>query len=137
MEYREKGLLALISVLENNEDVISYEKQVYLRCGNDERNYFFNIYQLCGDILSGQQNCLKFGFNHPNWDFARVATKTSEFIEDSVLQCKKCKSNKIVSDTRQTRCGDEGTTVFATCTNCKKKWVTHGKKKLSEYFCHF
>ena len=125
-KYRKKGLLALISVLENNEDVIAYEKRVYLRCGNDERKYFFNIYQLCGDILSRQQDCFKFGFNHPNWD--RVITKpgNGEVIEDSVLQCNKCKSNKIVSDTRQTRGGDEGATVFATCTNCENKWVTHG-----------
>ena len=49
-----------------------------------------------------------------------------EEVEDSVLQCKKCKSNKVVSETRQTRGGDEGATVFATCMRCSNKWITHG-----------
>ena len=69
---------------------------------------------------------LKFGFNHPNWDRVTTKPEDEEVIEDSVLQCMKCKSNKIVSDTRQTRGGDEGATVFATCTNCKNKWITRG-----------
>ena len=126
--YRKKGILALVAVFPENRAVIYFEHQIYVR-SKTEREYFFDIYQLCGDVLSGKVPAtLKFGFEHPNWDSVRVITKPDdeEVIEDSVLQCNKCKSNKIVSDTRQTRGGDEGATVFATCTDCGNAWATHG-----------
>ena len=32
-------------------------------------------------------------------------------------------SNKTLSFTKQTRCGDESTTVFAVCYDCHNKWM--------------
>ena len=43
-------------------------------------------------------------------------------IEEGVLECGKCGSKKTYSYTKQTRSGDESTTVFAICCNCNSKW---------------
>ena len=43
-------------------------------------------------------------------------------IEEGVLECGKCGSKKTYSYTKQTRSGDESTTVFAVCCNCNSKW---------------
>ena len=45
-------------------------------------------------------------------------------VEEGVLECYKCGSNKTYSYTKQTRSGDEATTVFAVCTQCGDKWKT-------------
>jgi DNA-directed RNA polymerase subunit M/transcription elongation factor TFIIS len=45
-------------------------------------------------------------------------------VDEGVLECSKCGSKKTFSFSKQTRGGDEGTTVFAQCTNCGKKWIT-------------
>jgi DNA-directed RNA polymerase subunit M/transcription elongation factor TFIIS len=44
-------------------------------------------------------------------------------VVDGILQCTKCKSHKILSFSKQTRSGDEPTSVFAKCSNCQHKWV--------------
>lgn len=38
------------------------------------------------------------------------------------IVCKKCNSNQIWIDVQQVRSGDEGSTSFFTCHNCKAKW---------------
>ena len=43
-------------------------------------------------------------------------------VDEGVLTCNKCGSNKTYSYTKQTRGGDESTTVFAMCSNCQTKW---------------
>ena len=43
-------------------------------------------------------------------------------IEEGVLECGKCGSKKTYSYTKQTRSGDESTTVFAVCCNCNNSW---------------
>jgi len=43
-------------------------------------------------------------------------------VDEGVLECGKCGSNKTISYTKQTRSGDESTTVFALCYNCNNKW---------------
>jgi DNA-directed RNA polymerase subunit M/transcription elongation factor TFIIS len=44
-------------------------------------------------------------------------------VVEGFLTCRKCKSNKVLSLTRQCRAADEPTSVFAQCTNCKSRWV--------------
>jgi DNA-directed RNA polymerase subunit M/transcription elongation factor TFIIS len=46
----------------------------------------------------------------------------AEVSPDAGLRCKKCGSNDITHEFLQTRSADEGTTIFCTCTNCKKRW---------------
>ena len=43
-------------------------------------------------------------------------------VDEGVLECGKCGSNKTISYTKQTRSGDESTSVFGLCYNCNNKW---------------
>tara|TARA_Y100001970_G_C14124169_1_gene797991 strand:+ start:426 stop:830 length:405 start_codon:yes stop_codon:yes gene_type:complete len=43
-------------------------------------------------------------------------------VDEGVLECNKCGSKKTFSYSKQTRSGDESTTVFATCVICKSSW---------------
>lgn len=38
------------------------------------------------------------------------------------IKCKKCQSDNIYSESRQTRSGDEAMTIFYECLNCGNKW---------------
>ena len=38
------------------------------------------------------------------------------------VTCGKCKSNQIEFYQKQTRSGDEGMTIFYSCTKCGKNW---------------
>jgi DNA-directed RNA polymerase subunit M/transcription elongation factor TFIIS len=42
--------------------------------------------------------------------------------EPTFMNCKKCNSNLIFIETKQTRRGDEGQTVFCKCYDCGKTW---------------
>jgi hypothetical protein len=44
-------------------------------------------------------------------------------VEEGLYSCSRCKSKRIYKFSKQTRAGDESTTVFAICTSCKKKWT--------------
>lgn len=55
----------------------------------------------------------------------------SAFIQDVIdarvkntvgIYCKKCGSDNVFSESRQTRAADEATTIFYTCLNCGNKW---------------
>ena len=41
-----------------------------------------------------------------------------EVVADGLNKCKRCGSNKTVTEQRQTRSADEGVTVFVTCLSC-------------------
>lgn len=43
--------------------------------------------------------------------------------ESQIFQCFKCKSKKIYTFSKQTRSGDEATTVFAKCIICNNNWI--------------
>lgn len=43
-------------------------------------------------------------------------------IKDSMIQCGKCKQNKVHYYQLQTRSADEPMTTFCTCTNCNHRW---------------
>lgn len=64
--------------------------------------------------------------------FSSFAKKEEEFgnfiitpceIMEGILKCDKCKCKKIFSFSKQTRSGDESTTVFAKCSNCQHQWI--------------
>ena len=55
----------------------------------------------------------------------------SAFVQDVIntkvkntvgITCKKCGSDNVFSESRQTRSSDEATTIFYTCLNCGNKW---------------
>lgn len=39
--------------------------------------------------------------------------------------CKNCKNDVVVQYSKQTRSGDEGTTIFNRCLRCNHNWVEH------------
>lgn len=48
-----------------------------------------------------------------------IDTKVKNTVE---VYCKKCGSDNVFSESRQTRSSDEAMTVFFTCLNCGNKW---------------
>ena len=47
-------------------------------------------------------------------------------VAEGVLSCPKCGSNKVYSQSRQSRSSDEGMNVNAKCTKCGKVWSQRG-----------
>lgn len=46
-------------------------------------------------------------------------------VDEGMFTCLKCKSKRIFTASKQTRSGDEATTVFAKCSECKNQWVVN------------
>jgi len=138
MEFREKGKTLLSSIFSKEKNVTVIEKNVFENCQNDEELYlklmhevstlFLNKTMKLPQILKAiKENKLLW-----NNDFFETYRKSlieqdnfiiSPFeIDEGVLECNKCNSKKTFSYTKQTRAGDESTTVFAVCANCGAKW---------------
>lgn len=43
-------------------------------------------------------------------------------VDESVVECGKCKSKKTYSYSKQVRSSDEGFSVFSFCFNCQNRW---------------
>lgn len=41
----------------------------------------------------------------------------------AIVRCRRCGSEEIVWEEKQTRSADEGATIFAACVKCKNRWV--------------
>ena len=93
----------------------------------------FLLYEFVIDMvhhphLKGQIDQLMAGdilWKHPNLQNTRdVFHEQDSFIEnppdveEGVVECRKCKSRKTFSFSKQTRRGDESTTVFVKCSQC-------------------
>lgn len=68
-------------------------------------------------------------WNHSTWKMELLKIdEENEFltcpyeVSEGVLTCRKCRSNKIFSYTKQTRSIDEPMTVFAKCSECGNRW---------------
>jgi DNA-directed RNA polymerase subunit M/transcription elongation factor TFIIS len=145
-DLRELGKTALRSVLKNESNINVIEKNVYNSISPEgfsdddsfEKEYKRNIYQIVGDIISGNKlNPIltkikegKIGWSHECFSVvsARI-TEQNEFIvnpfnvEEGALRCHKCNSKRVFSYAKQTRGSDESTSIFAQCVNCKAKWI--------------
>ncbi len=59
--------------------------------------------------------------------FEQMLQEKYEALDDatfaSIVRCRKCGSNDVSWEEKQTRSADEGATVFVTCTKCKHRWV--------------
>ena len=53
---------------------------------------------------------------------AKELLKSKEEVPEGILQCNRCKSKRVVWYQMQTRSADEPMTVFATCSECGKRW---------------
>lgn len=90
-----------------------------------------NFSQECDNILK-INNENKYNYNHPFFDNIKrefyffINLNIRDNIVEGNLQCRKCLSKKIISQTKQTRSADEGETLFAICSNCDNKWTVRG-----------
>lgn len=84
-----------------------------------------NLQEILSDIKSN-----KMGWNQPKifMNYINEEAEEDDFlenpfeIEEGVLECGKCGSKKVYSYSKQDRAGDEATSVFAYCIQCKSKW---------------
>lgn len=131
-----KKALSKVLSIESNIDII--EKWIYNNT-SDEKEYKKVIYQTIGDIINKNKlkdilNNIKehkIGYEHPFYEDISVKIKEqNEFIknpfiniEKGVISCNLCKSERVFSYSKQTRSGDESTTVFCECVECSAKWT--------------
>lgn len=63
-------------------------------------------------------------FNSSRKRFFFETTKDLRTVKvESWIQCKRCKSNEVETESRQTRSADEGVTNIHTCKVCNLVWV--------------
>ena len=136
-QIRENGKNALRLYLQNENNISAFDQLAYNLSEEDEQNYKniimeINMYihqeKKLKEIVDIFQND-KHNFNNSTFDEIRSLQEEQDNfiikpfeIEEGVLQCNKCGSKKTFSYSKQTRGGDEGTTVFAVCSECKAKW---------------
>jgi len=138
MSYRNNGTKILSKILSNEKNIDILEKCIF-HYNNNRENYLRILYEVV-ELIS-QKIKLKIiitkiktnNFGIFSEDFKDIAQKIEEEesfiikpfeIEEGVLECGNCGSKKTYSYTKQTRSGDESTTVFAVCCNCRSKWKT-------------
>lgn len=80
--------------------------------------------------INERYNLGLYGWKHPS--FSSYRRKQKEFddyikhpieVEEGVVTCKRCGSNKVYSTSIQTRASDEALSVYAHCVNCRNKWI--------------
>jgi len=83
------------------------------------------LYQIVGDILSGNANEEKYGWEHSCYDNIRKQMDEYEAylikpfdVVEGVVECSKCKSRKTWSIQKQHRSADEPMTTYSTCVDC-------------------
>jgi DNA-directed RNA polymerase subunit M/transcription elongation factor TFIIS len=59
--------------------------------------------------------------------FERMLQEKYDALNDrqytAIVRCRRCGSNEVTWEEKQTRSADEGATVFCACTTCKNRWV--------------
>jgi DNA-directed RNA polymerase subunit M/transcription elongation factor TFIIS len=135
---RNTGKEALSTVLNNKKNIEIIENNVF-KVSVDEETYNQNLYQVIGDIITGMTlksileniKSNKIGWKHSCFEEVENRMKEQDdfivnpfTVSEGVLKCNKCNSERVFSYTKQTRSGDEATSVFSQCVNCKAKWVS-------------
>ena len=136
MSYRKNGVRVLNLKLNNKKNIDILEKCIFYYSDNID-NYLNIIYEVCEmisqkiklkTIIANIKNKNIGVFSDSFKDIQQKIKEEESFIikpfeiEEGVLECGKCGSKKTYSYTKQTRSGDESTTVFAICCNCNSKW---------------
>lgn len=149
---REKGQMALSTVLDIKENINIIEKYVHIYTKKALKNYSKNgedfyekiyikvIYQIIGDILKRcSLNKLgknikndMVGWKHPDYEYVKNRIdEHDEFIvnpfevEEGVTKCR-CGSERVFTYQRQSRSADEPMSTYAKCVKCKVQWVYSG-----------
>lgn len=137
---REKGILALSSVLKTPTNVNILEKHLWEHGKGDHDYYIRVVYQVIGDIIKKQKINDVFsqikngdiGWKHPAFvnEHAQIAEQDDFIehpfeIEEGVIECR-CGSKRVYSYSKQTRSADEPMTTYAECVKCGAKWQYSG-----------
>ena len=110
-------------------------------CNNDEKLSKTVVFQIITDLKNKKKlpdvlkelKEKKILWKH--FDYADIIAEEEEQdnfiiqpfeIIEGITQCNKCGSNRVFSFTKQTRGGDESSTTFNECLQCKSKWSYSG-----------
>jgi DNA-directed RNA polymerase subunit M/transcription elongation factor TFIIS len=134
--YRDRGIQALNVVISSEKNVKILESKVN-KISSSHDDYYLIIQEVINSRREGM-NCkdilklLREGrYLESKEEYDMYRSKIEEHdkflvkpfeVDEGVLECGRCNSNKTISYTKQTRSGDESTTVFAMCFNCNNKW---------------
>jgi DNA-directed RNA polymerase subunit M/transcription elongation factor TFIIS len=133
--YREKGCKSLNLVM-NVKYSKTIEELIHNKCDSQD-HYKLIIQEIINHKRSGKSynNIIKLVedrlFLENTEEYKIFKIKLDEIddflvnpfeVDEGVLDCHKCGSNKTFSYTKQTRGGDESTTVFVVCSKCKSRW---------------
>ena len=136
MDYRKKGILALNIVFKNQKNIKKLENLIHdLSTSQDDYSLIIlEIIDCKRNKLTTKQIYEKLKNNNIQFNteeffnYQKEIDELDDFlnnpfeVDEGVLICNKCGSNKTYSYTKQTRGGDESTTVFAMCSNCQARW---------------
>ncbi len=135
--FRDTGKEALGLYLKNAKNIEAFDKLIYEISEDNEGKYNEILLEVISYIA--EKKSLKeiveilqdeeIGYNSQHFDDIRFLQEEQDNfiikpfeIEEGVLECGKCGSKKTFSYSKQTRGGDEGTTVFAECASCGNRW---------------
>jgi DNA-directed RNA polymerase subunit M/transcription elongation factor TFIIS len=136
MSYRERGgkILSEFISLEKNRSIV--EKNIFNLSNENEYQYFDLIYEFCYYLQTKNLKDVNEIFKKGNvgWNnevFESEKQKQGEKdeyltnplqVEEGVMKCDVCNSNKTYSYQKQVRSADEGFSTFCFCLNCNHKW---------------
>lgn len=102
--------------------LMAYREILYQTC------HFFSAGKTVKEVVGILRN-EKINYDHE--DFELTQNKQKEYddylvnpfkLEKGLMPCEKCKSDRTMSSFKQDRGGDEGTSVYSQCLDCKHKW---------------
>jgi len=127
----------IIKSKENRKKIFNYIKKNYiddiLSEKEKENLLYYYIYEIQVewnmlpklDELYEWIKSKKIGYFHDVFNEHRICIEEEDNfienppkVEEGVIECKRCKSLRTISFNKQTRSGDEATTVFVRCSEC-------------------
>ena len=137
-EYRKLGKTCLKTVLKNIKNIDTFEKNAFSLAKNEveykeiitqivlQVNNKVSLKEILQSLKTSKYIWNSASFREIKYNIEEqdnFIVKPFE-IEEGVMECTKCGSKKTYSYTKQTRGGDEATTVFAICSECNARWKT-------------
>ena len=135
---RINGKRALSTIFSKQKNIEVLEKYIFesLKIPDDESEYNGKMYEIMefytGDNVKKTLEFIKtdkFDYGHETFDIIRKKEREHDDflikpfeVSEGVLECSKCGSKQTISTSKQTRAGDESTTVFAMCVKCNSTW---------------
>ena len=121
----------------NKKNATQLENKIFTKSNGNQNLYYKMITEAVIQLKQGNTckiiakflDSNEFDWNHKDFDdIKKRLNEQDNFtikpfeVDEGVLECRKCGSKKTFSYTKQTRGGDEATTVFAVCSECNNRW---------------